>query len=277
MDNITISEDFYSIQGEGFSTGVPAYFVRLRDCNLTCGASNALVKDVKSQGEGAVDSGSFKGDLHESGKATWTCDTIPVWTFGHKKPMDYLLNRWNEQNLIKEIAIGDIHLIWTGGEPSLPRNSKSIISFMDYFEAYCENNELWYLPYNEIETNGTIEMSPELLAELSQINCSAKLSNSGMSEQQRIVPAAIESIMSLANGNYTFKFVVSGEEDMLEAIDSYITPFNIPLSKVCIMPALDDQKDFHTKTAMCMELAKKYRVRGLTRLHVSAWDKTTGV
>lgn len=32
-----IVEEFYSIQGEGFNTGKPAYFVRFGGCNISCG------------------------------------------------------------------------------------------------------------------------------------------------------------------------------------------------------------------------------------------------
>ncbi len=31
-DKLLISSDFYSVQGEGKSTGVPSYFVRLATC-----------------------------------------------------------------------------------------------------------------------------------------------------------------------------------------------------------------------------------------------------
>ena len=36
MKKIKISEMFYSIQGEGFYTGVPSIFLRTFGCNLTC-------------------------------------------------------------------------------------------------------------------------------------------------------------------------------------------------------------------------------------------------
>jgi len=275
MDYLTISEDFYTIQGEGFSTGVPAYFVRLKDCNLTCGASMQKVREVKEAGAGAIESGSFEGDLHSNGKATWTCDTIPVWTFGHKKPFDYLISRWDEQGLLNDIASGLIHVIWTGGEPTLPRSQKCIIAFDEYFRNYCKMNDLLFNPFYEIETNGTFPIEDELLIKLNQINCSVKLSNSGMTKDQRVVPAAIESIKS--HPFYTFKFVISTEEDLIEAFDTFVRPFNIPLYNICIMPGLDDQDNFHERTLFSMEMAKKYKVRGLTRLHVSAWNKTTGV
>lgn len=275
MDYLVIAEDFYTIQGEGFSIGSPAYFVRLKDCNLTCGASLQMVKDIKAAGEGNTDSGSFEGDLHRDSKATWTCDTIPVWTFGHKKPHNYLISKWDDLDLLSDVASGIVHVIWTGGEPTLIRNQKSIIAFDNEFREYCRLNDMFYSPYYEIETNGTCVIEDELLSKLCQINCSAKLANSGMTEQQRIVPDAIKSIMS--HQFYTFKFVVSTEEDMKEAFDSYINPFNIPLTNVCIMPGLDNQEDFHERTLFSMEMAKKYKVKGLTRLHVSAWNKTTGV
>lgn len=275
MDHLTISEDFYTIQGEGFSTGVPAYFVRLKDCNLTCGASLQKVKDVKGAGEGETESGSFQGDLHSAGNATWTCDTIPVWIFGHKKPFSYLFDKWDQNRLLSDIASGLIHVIWTGGEPTLPRNQKSIVSFDAAFKDYCKMNDLFFNPYYEIETNGTCVIQEDLLLKLNQINCSAKLANSGMTLEQRVVADAIESIKS--HPFHTFKFVISNEQDLIEAFDTFINPFKISLHNVCIMPGLDDQDNFHERTLFSMEMAKKYKVRGLTRLHVSAWNKTTGV
>ncbi len=76
-NKLLISSDFYSVQGEGISSGVPSYFVRLGICNLTCGMSraftNMLMKE-KSLEDGEI----FEGDLHKEGKATWTCDILQV-------------------------------------------------------------------------------------------------------------------------------------------------------------------------------------------------------
>ena len=33
---LRISEDFYSLQGEGRTMGIPAVFVRLQACNILC-------------------------------------------------------------------------------------------------------------------------------------------------------------------------------------------------------------------------------------------------
>jgi organic radical activating enzyme len=110
---------------------------------------------------------------------------------------------------------------------------------------------------------------------IDQINCSPKLSNSGMTEKQRINPDAIKRIME--HSNYQFKFVISNEEDVQELLRDFVVPFSIPLKNVVCMPGLDDQDDFHERTNFVLEMAKKYKFRGLTRLHISAWNKTLNV
>ena len=96
-----------------------------------------------------------------------------------------------------------------------------------------------------------------------------------MTEKQRIVPAAIQKIME--HGNYQFKFVISTEEDVQELFRDFVVPFSIPLKNVVCMPGLDDVSDFEERTQFCLEMAKKYRFRGLTRLHIVAWNKTLNV
>ena len=271
---LLISEDFYSIQGEGITSGYPAYFVRLANCNLSCGAKMAFVNQFKKE-EVDYDPGSFKGDLHAEGKATWTCDTIPVWAKGVERDYQYLIDRWIEQGIYDDICNGTIHLIWTGGEPTIPQHQKAIMEFHQYWSDYESKQDSWIAPFIEIETNGTFQIEEDLAAQLTQINCSPKLANSGMSFKQRVVPNAIEGIME--HPNYQFKFVISSEDDVKEIFEDFIEPFHIPIQYVVCMPGLDDQDNFHERTRFVLEMAKKYKFIGLTRLHVSAWDKTTGV
>jgi 7-carboxy-7-deazaguanine synthase len=251
MSTLTISEDFYSIQCEGATTGYPAYFIRLKNCNLMCGG-----KDRKL--------------MHE-GLASWWCDSEYVWRKGVDRDTHYLPNRWEEQGIKTDIASGLIHLIWTGGEPTMPKHQKAIVHFLGTLKF---RSDIVYNVYNEIETNGTIYIRDELFQKLNQINCSVKLSNSGMKEQLRIKPKALNRIME--HDNYWFKFVVSTEEDILECFRDFIEPFNIPLDRVIIMPGLDKQEDFHERTQFVLEMAKKYKIIGLTRLHISAWNQTVG-
>ena len=268
---LLISSDFYSVQGEGISTGVPSYFIRLGLCNLTCGMSNRFLKALINEKE-LADGEIFKGDLELEGKATWTCDSTSQWAWrGEDKDFQYLIDRWMEQGIYDDIKDGTIHLIWTGGEPTIKGHQEAIVNFFNYW--YEQDSSI--TPYNEIETNGTVEIGNELFRELHQINSSPKLTNSGMTEKQRIKPEAIKRIME--HSNYQFKFVISNEEDVQEVFRDFIVPFSIPLSNVVCMPGLDSQTDFHERTQFVLEMAKKYKFRGLTRLHISAWDKTLNV
>ncbi len=281
---LLISSDFYSVQGEGFTTGVPSYFIRLGNCNLTCGMSrlftNKLMKEKTLQ-NGEI----FEGDLVKEGKATWTCDSTSQWLFrGENKDFQYLIDRWEEQELWDDILNGIVHIIWTGGEPTIKGHQDAIVNFLNEFEQQSINefygdstsySDGDFEIFNEIETNGTIYIEQPLFNILSQINCSPKLSNSGMTEKQRIVPVAIKRIME--HNNYQFKFVISNEDDIEEMFRDFINPFNIPLQRVCCMPGMDEQDQFHERTQWVLEMAKKYKFVGLTRLHISAWNKTLDV
>lgn len=273
-NKLMISSDFYTIQGEGISSGIPAYFVRLGICNLTCGMSRAFTNMIAKEKK-LEDGEIFEGDLHKEGKATWTCDSTSQWLWrGEDKDFDYLINRWKEEGVYEDIKKGLVHVIWTGGEPTIKGHQVAISNFTNYWlSRYLDKNDV--KPFYEIETNGTIVIDEPLFTMIDQINCSPKLANSGMTEKQRIVPAAIKRIME--HKNYQFKFVISTEEDVLELFRDFVEPFNIPLKNVVCMPGLDDASEFEERTRFCLEMAKKYRFRGLTRLHIAAWDKTLNV
>jgi organic radical activating enzyme len=213
------------------------------------------------------------GDLHAEGKATWTCDSLSQWAWrGEDKEFQYLIDRWKEQGIYEDILNGNIHIIWTGGEPTIKGHQEAIVNFFKYWITQEPNLRK---VYNEIETNGTVVIDDNLFLMLDQINCSPKLSNSGMTEKQRIIPAAIKRIMH--HPNYQFKFVVSNEEDMEEIMRDFVKPFNIPLKNVVIMPGMDDREDFHERTNFVLEMTKIYKFRGLTRLHISAWNRVINV
>jgi organic radical activating enzyme len=93
---LIVAESFYSIQGEGKTSGVPAVFLRLAGCNLLC-----------------------------NGKG-WVCDTIEVWQKGHK----HLFNAVLTDEYVKRLKNG-AHLIITGGEPLLQQ--EKILSYLLWF------------------------------------------------------------------------------------------------------------------------------------------------
>jgi len=269
---LLISSDFYTVQGEGISSGIPAYFVRLGICNLTCGMSRAFTNKLMKE-QSLEDGEIFEGDLVKEGKATWTCDSTSQWLWrGEDKEFQYLLDRFKEEGVYDDILNGYVHIIWTGGEPTIAGHQVAINNFTEY---WMDKEGSLLNTYYEIETNGTNYIEEELFQNLDQINCSPKLENSGMTAKQRIVPKAIERIMQ--HPNYQFKFVISTEDDVKELFRDFVEPFNIPLKNVVCMPGLDDAVNFEERTQFCLEMAKKYKFRGLTRLHIAAWNKTLNV
>jgi len=233
-----ISEHFYSVQGEGISQGMPAYFVRLRGCNLDC---------------------------------AW-CDTKDIWKKGNETTNEELELAIKNSGQLNNILEGVTHIVWTGGEPTLQFNQGAIKNFLDYMKNKYPSNKI----YNEIETNGTIKVNERFYGNyIQQVNCSPKLSNSGMPIKRRINPEAITQIKNCENG--WFKFVISSEEDVVEMERDFIHPFNIPKPKIILMPMSDSLIDLPEITRVCYELTKKYGYRTITRGHILAWNKKIGV
>lgn len=281
-NKLLISEIFYSVQCEGISTGIPSVFIRLAMCNLSCGFSPKYITDFKKKNVDPSEAGDIVGDLVESRHATWTCDTMPVWIKGKEWEFQEIIDWFKSEGIYEDILTGNIHIIWTGGEPTIPGHQDSILNFCNWWVDYNggEIDSVFF----EIETNGTIEFS-QLLPWINQVNCSPKLSNSGMPKNQRYRPEVLEWIRKYTDCQ--FKFVISNENDINEMFVDFINPINvlidgrpwngIPLPLIVCMPGLDNIDDFHERTRWVLEMTKIYKFRGLTRLHISAWNKTVGV
>ena len=254
---MNLSESFYSIQGEGVTQGVPAYFIRLSGCNMICGGT--------------------RGALVKSGHATWWCDSEPVWRQGTEVSNNQVLKRVMNDgkragiDILEGILDGTIHVVWTGGEPTMPRNRQAITEFVDLLERRYPRNR----SFHELETNGTIFCPDGFYGRIDQINCSPKLENSGMKPTPRIVPEALRQISG--HRNSWFKFVVSSENDLHEIEADFLGPFGIDKTKVILMPAVDNLDDLPGATRSLYDLCKRYGYRGVTRSHILAWDQTTGV
>jgi organic radical activating enzyme len=95
---LTVSECFYSIQGEGQTAGHPAVFLRLAGCNLLCKGSG------------------------------WRCDTIEVWRKGTRTQFENVLS----EEYVSHLTAG-AHLVITGGEPMLVQ--AELIQFINWFHS----------------------------------------------------------------------------------------------------------------------------------------------
>ena len=239
---LAVSEVFYSIQGEGITTGYPAVFVRLGGCNLMCG------------GEGT----QKDNQLHDG--ATWRCDTIEVWMKSRAKEFKDIL----PNDCIEAMKQG-ANLIITGGEPLMQQTN--IVEFIKYFKDNYNYN-----CYVEIETNGTIIPDDSLCALVNQFNCSPKLKNSGMSGLKTYNIYAIEKFNKY---NTAFKFVLTNEADWLEVKSNYLQLIN--RNKVWLMPSGENQELLKESKETVAEICKREYLKFTTRLHIEIWNKKTGV
>jgi len=248
MEKLNVSETFYSLQGEGEYCGYPAVFFRLQNCNLFCGMP--------------------KGDLTKPcDGCKWVCDTIAVWQKGNSKTFDEILDEWDSSGITKNLEDG-AHLVITGGEPLLQQDA--IVIFIMYFIEFKG-----FVPFIEVETNGTIKPSDEMFTLVDRFNVSAKLSNSGNPKPMRYKEDALE--WHTNNNTSIFKFVTLDEEDTDEIFEDFINKFSIPKDKIWLMPGAYDREMLWKNGQTIAELCKKYGFKMTSRMHVEIWDKLTGV
>lgn len=242
-----VSEYFFSVQGEGISAGVPSLFIRFPGCNLLCGG--------------------HMGKLMKEGKATWYCDTEPLWmTSKEVTPREIVDSLSGVQ--IEALKDQRAHVVFTGGEPCMSVNTKYAEEFLTYF-----GGSGW--PFIEVETNGTL--ISDLLDHTHQINCSPKLSNSGMPRAMRIRPDVLKYINDVGGRAAQFKFVVSTSGDIQEVMGEFVVPGYVPIEKVVLMPGVDNRADMAERTRFVWEASQTLGIRMCTRLHVLAFDRVTGV
>lgn len=268
-DTLVISEMFKSFQGEGHTMGEKAYFFRLTACNLFCGLKQETFSKANKEN---WSQDKIKENM--ASDANWCCDSFASWMKGGKYSFHGIINKlYKEVGILKDLQEGT-RLIFTGGEPALQQ--EGIIHFLKYLES-----EYTIRPICEIETNGTIRLSGELLSRVKYINISPKLSNSAMPKEQRIIPQNINRFVYEISENLfnkvMFKFVVLDMKDIEEVINDYHIPFKIPHNQIWLMPAADNREDLRKLGPWVLERAKELNFNYSHRLHIEIYDKMTGV
>lgn len=254
MSRLAIAEQFYSIQGEGPYAGVPAIFLRLAGCNLSCGWNDDLSE--------------YEPGDEPQGDAKWVCDTIDVWREPeHTIAVEDLEQQWQSKGWLDLIDENDVHIVLTGGEPTLPAHQSSFSSYV---------SEIDETPFVEVETNGTQTVQDGFGSIVDQFNVSVKLSNSGHDKERRINEEAILQYIRMGSSRAVFKFVVATEEDFNE-VQELVDEFSIPPSQVSLMPAGQRQEQLAQTYPKIAELCKKNGYKFSPRLHVNIWNQQTGV
>lgn len=199
-------------------------------------------------------------------KCTW-CDTLDVWPEGNEYSFEEIFEMFESIGLIERFKAGQ-HLILTGGSPL--KQEKQCINFLNAFMG-----KYGFQPYVEVENEAVLLPSPEFVELVDWWNNSPKLSNSGMKEKARIKPLTLAYMGSLPNS--IFKFVVNSEEDWKEIERDYIQTDFITKEKIVLMPEGQTQEELSKTRELAANIAIREGVRFTDRLHVTIWNKKTGV
>lgn len=241
-------EIFYTLQGEGRGTGLPAVFVRASLCNLHC---------------------------------RW-CDTDYTWNwegspFVHDRDGEPGYRKYRREEQIVDLPVAEVadraarwgcrHFVFTGGEPLLQEADWVAL-------AAALRERLGDGCRFEVETNGTRLPGGAFLEAVDQLNVSPKLANSGLPLELRTRPEVLRGLA--ATGKADFKFVVDTAAD-LDEVDALAGLAGIDPSRVFLMPqgaslGLLDARCGQV-AAWCLERGYRYA----DRLHLRLFGAGRGV
>lgn len=195
------------------------------------------------------------------------CDTQEVWRYGNPYLWRELLDMIDSIALDERFAHGQ-HLILTGGSPL--KQQVPLIGFIKAFQKRFD-----FKPFIEVENEAVLRIESEFCELVDQWNNSPKLANSGMKRRVRYKPEIISHTSKMQNS--WFKFVVSEESDWQEIQEDFLDTNLISRNQVILMPCGEDQKALSGTRELAAEMAVKHNVRFTDRLHVTIWNKKTGV
>ena len=289
---IRYTEAFYSIQGEGRFTGAPSVFLRMYGCNFTC-PKFGIARDVDAPvNEEVVNivretTEIFPENYNSIDKlplARTGCDSYAAWhpAFKHLQTdtnvdglVDVLLDLtptgcWTLDNG------QDIHLVITGGEP--------LLGWQRVYIELFNHPKMKDLKNVTIETNTTQLLSTNFKRFLGlhkrlhiTFSCSPKLSVSGHSWNDAIIPEVALDYFAVTNSQLYFKFVVCDAMDMVEvdkAVDEYKRAgIEAP---VYVMAVGGTSHSYFKNAKQVAELAMEKGYRYSPRLHVDLFGNQWG-
>jgi organic radical activating enzyme len=280
MEQIKVSELFYSIQGEGRYMGVPSVFLRTFGCNFKC-AGFGMPQGELSEERFKIDANIYR-NYDDLPLVSTGCDSYASWDprFKHLSPFKNIPDLALEiTNLLPNKRWQDEHLVITGGEP--------LLGWQRAFPVLLEQENMRGLRELTFETNGTQPLSPALREYLYHwgieqrgypaltFSVSPKLSCSGELAAEAIQPEVVAEYEKIG---YTYlKFVVANEEDVTEALQTIQRYRDCNFrGPVYLMPVGGVESVYNLNKRQVAELAMQHGLRFSDRLHVSLWKNAWG-
>jgi organic radical activating enzyme len=240
-------EIFYSIQGEGFSSGLPSVFLRLSGCNLQC-----IWCDTDY-------TWNFEGTPYEHQN-----DQRPGYRKFARAEVQCRLSSSEAAAAIRQFPCRNV--IFTGGEPLL--QSSALAGVMTHLRESAADYRF------DFETNGTRLPDQALESFEPRYNVSPKLANSGMALEQRLQPDVLRWFAACPRA--TFKFVCQHTQDVTEVRD-LMAQVGIRAEQIFLMPEATSPEMLSERRrwliAQCLESGFRFS----DRLHVAVWGSKRGV